>query len=75
MPVATMSAEEPGCLGSAILAGVGSGALPDIGAVQREWCRPAEVIEPDAGRHALHAERFTLYRELYPATRRISAVL
>ena len=75
MPVATMDTEEPGCLGAAILAGVGSGMLADVESAQRDWCRSAHVVEPDPAAQELYDERFILYRELYPSIRRISAAL
>ena len=75
LPIATLEADEPGCLGAAILAGVGSGALPGVGAAQRLWCRLARVVEPDPAAHALYEDRLRLYRTFYPAVRALAAAL
>ena len=73
MPIATMTEAEPGCLGAAILAGIGAGLFADARTAQDAWCRPDRIFEPDPSRHAHHDARFGLYRQLYPAIRRIPA--
>jgi len=75
MPVATMTTEEPGCLGAAILAGVGSGILQDVETTQQAWCQFAHIAEPDPDMHTLYNDRFVLYRQLYPSIRHITAAL
>ena len=67
--VSTVEAREPGCLGAAILAGVGAGAFPSVSAAQELVCRTTVSADPDAGRHRFYEDRFALYRELYPALR------
>jgi xylulokinase len=54
--------------GDALLAAVGAGLVPP----ETDWTELADVVEPDAGSRALYDELYDLYRELYPATARIS---
>src|SRR5690606_10364466 len=64
-------------LGAAILAGVGSGALPSLVAAVRQLVRHDRVFEPEAGAQGRYAERFAHYRALYetmvPFNRRFEA--
>jgi xylulokinase len=54
--------------GDALLAAIGAGlTAPDT-----DWTEVAGVVEPSAENRALYDERFELYLELYPATRRVS---
>jgi len=50
--------------GDAILAGVATGLFKDF-AVARQWVEYVDPMEPDAGRHALYADYFNLYKRLY----------
>ncbi|MDR1745593.1 MAG: carbohydrate kinase [Planctomycetota bacterium] len=50
--------------GDAVLAGVATGAFPDYG-VAKCWTRYVDEMLPDAGRHELYMEYFTLYKKLY----------
>ena len=68
-PIAIVAADEPGCLGAAILAGVGSGTFTDVASTQARFCRVERVVEPDRRRSPLYAERYATYRSLYPALR------
>lgn len=52
------------CYGDALLAGRAAGLVPDDAA----WNPIAQTVKPDAGTTGLYAERYALYRELYPAT-------
>jgi xylulokinase len=67
--ISTVEAPEPGCLGAAILAGVGAGAFPSVSEAQDAVCRIAAQIDPHPGRHRVYDDRFALYRELYPTLR------
>ena len=55
--------------GDAFLAGLATGIVPDLGALTRDWARPARTIEPDPGHGAIYDEYFDAYRALYPAMR------
>ena len=72
MPVATMAEAEPGCLGAAILAGVGAGLFPGPAVAQRAWCRIDRIVDPDPHGQAQREARYQLYRHLYPAISGIS---
>ena len=69
LPIATVETEEPGCLGAAILAGVGAGIYRDVAAAQALACRTAVTTEPDPDRHRTYDDRFSAYRNLYPVLR------
>ena len=51
--------------GNALLAGIGSGVIePDT-----DWSSIAETIEPNPDNREVYDELYTLYKDLYPATR------
>ncbi|CAN5872536.1 FGGY-family carbohydrate kinase [soil metagenome] len=51
--------------GNALLAGIGSGLIePDT-----DWSSIAETIEPNPDNRDVYDELYTLYKDLYPATR------
>lgn len=52
------------CYGDALLAGRASGLVTDEAA----WNPIVQTIKPNAETRPLYAERYALYRELYPAT-------
>ena len=54
--------------GDAMLAGI-AGELAEPGAT---WNSTAAVIEPDLHTRDIYEELYTLYRELYPATRSVA---
>jgi len=66
LSVATVETDEPGCLGAAMLAGVGAGIYPDIAAAQALASRIGVTVDPDPARHRVYDERFAAYRDLYP---------
>lgn len=70
--VVTSQVQEQGCVGAAMIAGVGTGVFSDY----REACENMvrfsnEITEPDEGRQRLYAEGFQTFQELYPANRRL----
>lgn len=69
VPVCSVEARETGCLGAAILAGVGSGAYPSVVAGQVRVCVTTAQVDPDPDRHRFYDDQFALYRELYPTLR------
>jgi xylulokinase len=73
--VSTIESLEPGCLGAAILAGVGAGVYPSVAAAQSLLCRAAATIEPDPIRHQAYDSRFAAYRNLYPVLRETLGLL
>ena len=58
---------EAGVLGAAILAGLGTGVYATAEEGVSRFVRRDRVFEPDAGRHAIYAERLAAYRQLLPA--------
>jgi xylulokinase len=67
--------EETTPLGAAILAGIGVGLYKDEEDAFRQVYRPGRVYEPDLKLSAFYAERFEVFRKIYPALKEISAVL
>ena len=54
-----------------MLAGYGVGAFPDLADAAARTVRLTRRFAPDAVRAAAYAERYALYREVYPAVRAI----
>ncbi len=54
-----------GCLGTAMIAGVGAGVYPDYLQAVRRTQRILRTHEPDAAAHARYAHTYGIYRELY----------
>lgn len=67
--------EETTPLGAAILAGIGVGLYKDEEDAFRQVYRPGRVYEPDLKLSAFYAERFEVFRKIYPALKEINAVL
>jgi xylulokinase len=57
---------EAGCLGVAILAGVGTGAFRSVEDGVKSMVSLAERFEPDPARMRAYQERFEKYRTLWP---------
>lgn len=51
--------------GNALLAGIGSGVIEP----HTDWSSIAETIEPNPNNREVYDELYTLYKDLYPATR------
>jgi xylulokinase len=69
LPVSVPRVREAALMGAAVLAGVGSGLLPDITAGANQMVRVDGILEPDWDRHRLYTEQFRIYRRLYPDLR------
>lgn len=74
--VVTNQVREQGCVGAAILAGVGVGVFSDY----EEACSRIvhfhdEVTKPDADSHKLYEERFRVFEKLYPVNQELFALL
>lgn len=68
--VVTSQIQEQGCVGAAMIAGVGTGVFSDY----REACERIvrfshEITEPDRDNQRLYAEGFRTFEALYPANR------
>lgn len=55
--------------GDAFLAGLATGIIPDIGALDRDWVKVAEVIKPGPREQARYDEYYRVYRSLYENAR------
>jgi xylulokinase len=64
-PFARPAVTEAGALGSAIMAGVGSGVFPSCQAGVEAMVRLDRTFEPDPAMHGRYAARFEEYRRLY----------
>lgn len=71
-PLERVEGRDPGALGAAVMAGVGSGLVADLPAATRALVRPDRVFFPDPQAAALANDRFTLWKQLYPALKPIS---
>jgi xylulokinase len=65
-PMVRTSVSEAGCLGAAILAGVGGGAFPCLPDAVNAMVSLGERFDPDPRRQADYGERFERYRALWP---------
>ncbi len=55
--------------GDAFLSGLATGLIPDIGALNSQWVRIGETLQPDAAVRPLYDELYGIYRDLYDNTR------
>jgi xylulokinase len=69
VPCAMLSAQEGPAYGAAILAAVGTGLFKDVRQAARAGIRVTQRIQPNPRRRKLYAERYALYRGLYPILR------
>jgi xylulokinase len=63
--IVTMRAAEAPCLGAAILAGKGAGVFSDVEAAVTRMAAVKTSYEPDAGKAAVYAEGYALYKKLF----------
>ena len=63
------TAEQPGTLGAAVLAGVAAGVWPDVDAASRAVTRVSSRIEPNPALRATYDAVYETYRALYPRLR------
>ena len=64
------------CLGDALLAAIGIGAVKiDESPDMTQWNPISTTIEPDPQRASVYERFYALYRELYPDTRKIAHAL
>jgi len=75
VPVEAPQIEEATPLGAAMLAGIGVGIYKDELHAFEKVRRPGPVYEPNARLAEAYAERFEVYRQVYPSLNEISASL
>jgi xylulokinase len=69
LPVTTVNREEGPAYGAALLAAVGAGAFPDVGAAAKATLARAPLAHPQPGMHAEYAEPYARFRRAYHAAR------
>lgn len=74
-PLVRVRGMDPGALGAAVMAGVGSGALADLAQAAGRLVQTERVFAPDPAAQALAERRFGLWQELIARTRGINAAL
>jgi len=74
-PFLRVAGPDPGALGAAVMAGVGSGVIPDLARAATAMIRTDRVFEPDRQAQALAEDRFALWQQLYAQLRPINAKL
>ncbi len=55
--------------GDAFLAGLATGHVSGIGALDRDWVRNSETLQPRPAEHQRYGKYYQVYRHLYPAIR------
>jgi xylulokinase len=68
-PIVPVDQEEGPAFGAALLAAVGVGAFPDVGAAAAKTLRRGAATQPREGSHAAYAEPYRRYQRLYAALR------
>lgn len=71
IPVVAPEVTDAAAWGAALLAGHGVGVFPDLAAAAARSVRLTWRFAPDVARAAAYAERYALYREVYPAVKAI----
>jgi len=71
-PIEVPDVEEASPLGAAILAGIGVGLYADEQDAFRRVYKPGKTFQPDAELSKFYAEKFEIYKQLYPALGPIS---
>jgi xylulokinase len=72
-PLLRMQGRDPGAVGAAVMAGVGSGAMPGLVQAARALVQPDRRFLPDPARQALADARFTRWQQLYQQMRPVNA--
>ena len=75
IPLARVVGKDPGAMGAAVMAGVGSGALPDLATAAERLVRMDRTFTPDPAKAQLAHVRFALWCDLITQTRSINAAL
>jgi len=75
VPIVSLNVSEAACLGAALLAAVGSGAIASIPAATTEWVHPRRVFDPAPANAMRYSERYSVYRRLYDTLKPIGQEL
>lgn len=74
-PILRVGGRDPGAIGAAVMAGVGTGAMADLATAAKTLVTPDRRFEPRPAESARATVRYAMWRELYPALRAISHAL
>jgi xylulokinase len=72
-PVVAPEIEEATALGAAMLAGVGSGVYKNLAEAAQRVQKPGRLFEPNLKLVVFYAELFEIYREIYPALKKVNS--
>ncbi len=70
-----VAGKDPGAIGAALLAGVGSGAMPNLAMAAERLVQIDRVFDPDPTAAAVAEHRFALWQDLIRQVRPINAAL
>lgn len=70
-PVTALEIGESGCLGAAILAGIGCGVYPDEVSASKRYFRVREQYQPDPDMHIQYTKIYKKYKLLYASFKTI----
>lgn len=65
--IITTNAEEAGCLGAALIGGIGAGIYKDAEDASRKACRITAVYEPNPDNYTAYEEGYRRFNKLYDA--------
>ena len=74
-PLRTLECREAACLGAALLAGTAAGAYANLVDAVAQTVRYEREFKPVNEQTIAYAERYALFRQLYPALRDLNQSL
>lgn len=74
-PIQRVAGRDPGAIGAAVMAGVGTGGLTDLAAATKALVKPDRLFTPHPADSARADTRYTLWKDLYGALRPINHAL
>ncbi len=74
-PIEAPEVEEATPLGAAILAGIGIGMYKNEHDACEHVYKPGKLYEPSDNEHKRYAQRFAIYKKIYPALREINHLI
>ena len=63
IPIKKISSDQPGVLGAAMIAGLGSGFYPDLKSAAEHLLRYDKIYEPDPARAGIYESLFRIYKD------------
>jgi xylulokinase len=75
LPILRVEGRDPGAIGAAVMAGVGTGAIADLTTAARMLVKTERTFVPRPAEKALADARYPLWRDIYQALRPINHAL